>query len=160
MSPIFSTNFGGIFSETTLAAGVVTEGNLRRVDLNSAGLNREFCADLVVLENATAPGAARTITINYYWSNVNLDGVASDAERILQLAGRKNNFTAITRISTASSTRYFSLTSATTGAGLYLRPLGRYLYVSVTKTTEDSGSIPTITLNLVRVPAVATPRLP
>jgi len=155
---IFSQPLGA--SGTALTAGVVTEGNLTLVDLGASAITREFSASLRVVENATAPGGSRTITVNYYWSDYDLTSVATDAERILQLVDRKNNFTAVTRRNTASSTRYFSLVSATTNAGLYLRPLARYLYISITKTTEDSGSIPTATLNLVRVMAQTSTAIP
>lgn len=141
-----------IYDSVAMTAGVVTEGNWTYVDLQSySKTKREFALSAKIVENTTAPGGARTITVNYYWSDYLYNITeTTEAELILRLAARKTAATAMTRRNTASSTTCYS-TVATP-----FRPIARYLYVSITKTTEDALSIPTLTLNLVGVPGQVT----
>lgn len=148
-----------ILGPVALAAGVVTDGNITEVDMSRQGLDREFIITGKVVENATAPGAARTITVNYWWSD---ERVALTTAGLLSLAARKQGFVGATgsqvallpatqpmlRISTASVTNYYNVSTT------ILRPLAGYLYISITKTTEDANSIPTLTLKMARLPSV------
>lgn len=138
-----------LLNGVALTAGAVTDGNAVEVDLGGTGLTREFVLSLVVTENATAPGGSRTITPNYYFSDTKLPSDFTGTSVNTTLNGRKTALSAITRINTASSVTHFSLVTTP------IRPLARYLYVTLTKTTEDAGSIPTVTLRLQRVPSTS-----
>jgi hypothetical protein len=147
-----------ILGPVALTAGAVsTEGNVTEVDLSRQGLSREFIISAKITENTTAPGSARTVTLHWYWSDERIAGptITILAARLL---ARKDNTTptalhgvstAMTRSTAASETKYFTVSTTV------LRPIAKYLYLTVTKTTEDSGSIPTLTVFLTRVPSTA-----
>jgi hypothetical protein len=136
-----------LLNAVALTAGAVTDGNPVEVDFGAQGLTREFVFALKVVENSTAPGSARTITLNYYFSNDKIAAPLVGSTINTALSGRKTAATAVTRSTSASSTTNFSIVTTP------VRPLARYMYVTLTKTTEDSGSIPTVTLTLQRVPS-------
>ena len=139
-----------IHNALALTAGAVTDGNQTQVDFGAlGGAGREFTFGAKITENAVAAGGGRTVTLNYYWSEDNLASLASDAVRLARVVASKTSVTAFARSTSASVTKQFI------GPTTPFRPLARYMIITLDKTTEDSGSVPTITLNLIRVPTTA-----
>lgn len=141
-----------ILAPTALVAGAATNANGFEINFDGLGDTREFVLSCKTVGNATAPGAARTIDVNWFWS----DEKIAIADVATVLANRKSADTtnaagagalgnaAIPLPNSASATRYWQLSAA-------IRPQARYLYVNVDKTTEDAGAITTLTVWLAKL---------
>lgn len=133
------------------------------MDFNSDFALREFALKIKTVCNATAPGA-NNITFNIYWSNERIDttlgttkatktelATSADIDAIaLALAGDVTT-NAYAVVNTASKT----VVDDALGLTAPIRPRARYGYIAYDKPALDAGSDITMTVDLVRMPAVA-----
>lgn len=149
-----------ILDAVALAAGVVTDGNITKIDFDGLGETAEFIVTGKAVGNTVSPGAARTITTSYVWSDEDLvTPVAADFQaggRAFQrrvdadaTSGAKAGTGIITLLTGASKTTYWEIFATA------IRPRARYCYFLVTKTTEDAGAITTFTLTLTKLRSTA-----
>lgn len=128
------------------AAGAGTDAGMVEVDMSSLSLDREFLLVGKTVGNTTAPGSAKTVTLNYYFSDEKIDSFASAAATIL--ADRKVSSSAKTLTNSASITQMWAFTGI-------IRPLGRWMYVSFDNDDTDADSSVAITVSVSRVPSTA-----
>ncbi len=144
-----------IYASQALATGAGTDIHPVEVDFQNIGQTAEFLLSAKIVGNATAPGGSRTVTPNLYWSDEKL-ALPSDAPTVL--AARKQALSALAIANSVSATRQYQCVASTglggtNSAGVIcpFRPLARYLYVTVDKTTEDANAVSTLTLNVVKL---------
>lgn len=131
-----------IHNAVALAADAGTDINVVEVDFSNLQ-GREFMLSFKTVGNATAPGSARTITPQLYWSDERISEPQTNVPTLL--ANRTAALNALALVDAASTTRYYE------GSNGIFRPKAQYLYVALDKTTEDTGAITTLTTWLVRV---------
>lgn len=116
----------------------VTGAYLEIVDLGdqaalSASARDKIAVEISILNNATAPGAARTVTAYYALASV-------------------GTYTAA-QMATAASSQVMAVENTASVTRVYTLPViymsGRYLYLWFDHTARDSGSVLTLTIRVI-----------
>lgn len=134
-----------------LTAAGATDGSMVKIDFQSGVYRRarEFFLTGKTVGNATAPGSTKTLTLNYYWSDDELDPTTASTVTV-PCANRKTALSAVTLPNSVSATRQWNFSGATA-----LRQQARFLYLSLDMSTLDSGATETVTVNFVPAPSTA-----
>ena len=115
-----------------------------KINLDNYRAGREFILTGRSVTNGTAPGSSKTITLKYYWSDV--DFTAGSAAATV-LADRVTSLTAKTLTDAADTTQDWQFTASP------VRMLAPYCMVTYTVSSLATNADITLTVNHVVVPS-------
>lgn len=74
-----------ILNAVLLADGALADANMTEIDMSAHSLSREFVLTGKIVPNTTAPGASKSLALNWYWSDYQITTPATNVPLLLSM---------------------------------------------------------------------------